>query len=325
MGDIFALAGQNLLSPIVLCFALGLFAALARSDLSVPEAAAKAISLYLLFAIGFKGGVSVASHGIDLTLGSALIAGVILSALIPVIAFALLRALSGMSTLDAAAVAGHYGSISIVTFVAATSMLDGKGYPAEGYMVAVAAAMEAPAILSALWLASRGAGRGRIDRHLIREIALNGSIVLLVGAFFIGWVTGPKGLEDISSFIVAPFKGVLCLFLLDMGLVAGRGLRSGRGVLDRGAIAFAIAMPVIGAMFGLGAGALLGLSTGGVALFATLCASASYIAVPAAMRVALPEANPSIYLTLSLGVTFPFNLTLGIPLYAALAAMITGA
>jgi len=191
-------------------------------------------------------------------------------------------------------------------------------------MVAVAAAMEAPAILSALWLVSRGGDGRRMDNDLIREILVNGSIVLLVGAFVIGWITGPAGLAQIDSFIVAPFQGVLCLFLLDMGLVAGRGLRQGTGVLRAPVLVFGLIMPVLGAACGLVAGLLLGLSTGGVMLMMALSASASYIAVPAAMRVALPEANPSIYLTLSLGVTFPFNLTLGLPLYLAVASALAG-
>jgi hypothetical protein len=324
MTEILSLAADNLLSPIVLSFALGLGAALAKSDLSIPEAAAKALSIYLLFAIGFKGGVSVADHGVDLTLGLSLVAGVLLSALLPLIAFALLRAISRMDSLNAAAVAGHYGSISIVTFVAASSILESRGIGSEGYMVAVAAAMEAPAILAALWLVSRGEGGGRMDPGLYREIMLNGSIVLLLGAFAIGWITGPEGLAQIDSFIVAPFKGVLCLFLLDMGLVAGRGMKKGRDALGTGSLVFGIAMPLIGGAAGLLAALALGLSTGGTVLLMTLSASASYIAVPAAMRVALPEANPSIYLTLSLGVTFPFNLTLGIPIYLAAAQALTG-
>ncbi|MFK7878665.1 sodium-dependent bicarbonate transport family permease [Roseobacter sp.] len=324
MEQIITLASNNLLSPIILSFALGVAASLARSDLSVPEAAAKALSIYLLFAIGFKGGVSVSSHGIDARLGLTLLAGIILSALLPLIAFGLLQVMTKLSRLDAAAVAAHYGSISIVTFVAATSVLESSGIASEGYMVAVAAAMEAPAILSALWLISRGGEGRRMDSDLWREIMLNGSIVLLVGSFFIGWATGEEGLKEISSFIVAPFKGVLCLFLLDMGLVAGRGLRGGSGVLRPGVLAFGVLMPIIGSLFGLGTSLLLGLSAGGVALMMVLSASASYIAVPAAMRVALPEANPSIYLTLSLGVTFPFNLTLGIPLYIAIATALTG-
>ncbi|MEM8592603.1 MAG: sodium-dependent bicarbonate transport family permease [Pseudomonadota bacterium] len=320
----FELAAANLLSPIILSFALGLFAALARSDLSIPEAVAKGMSIYLLFAIGFKGGVAVAENGIDGQLLGTLAAGFVLSAAIPFVAFALIRLITRLDTLNAAAVAGHYGSISIVTFVAATSVLESAGLPSEGYMVATAAIMEAPAILSALWLASRASGESRMDAGLIREILLNGSIVLLAGSFFIGLATGTEGLELIAPFVVAPFQGVLCLFLLDMGLIAGRGLRETKGALGLGTVAFGILMPPLGASLGLAAAILIGLSTGGTMLLMTLSASASYIAVPAAMRVALPEAKPAIYLTLSLGITFPFNLILGIPLYLAVATAFTG-
>lgn len=322
--ELFSLAAQNLSTPMILCFALGLVAALARSDLTVPEAMAKAMSLYLLFAIGFKGGVSVAGHGFDAQLGLSILMGVILSFVLPFVAYGLLRNMTGLSAVDAAAVSAHYGSISIVTFVTATTVLAGRGISAEGYMVAVAAAMEAPAIVSALWLVARSGSGPRMDARLWHEILLNGSIVLLVGSFVIGMITGENGMARIESFIVSPFQGVLCLFLLDMGLVAGRGLRGSRGVLGLGALAFGIVMPMAGAALGLGAGLALGLSAGGVALMMTLSASASYIAVPAAMRVALPEANPAIYLTLSLGVTFPFNLIVGIPAYVAIALAAVG-
>ncbi|KAF0280108.1 sodium-dependent bicarbonate transport family permease [Spiribacter aquaticus] len=320
-----ALAADNLTSPIILFFVLGVAAAFARSDLSIPEAIAKGLSIYLLFAIGFKGGASVANHGVDATLVLSLVAGIILSFVLPLVAFGLLRVMSRLSVTDAAAVAGHYGSISIVTFVAATSVAESAGLSPEGYMVAVAAVMEAPAILSALWIIARsGQQSGEMEQGLVREILLNGSIVLLVGSFLIGGITGDEGMAMIAPFIEEPFQGVLCLFLLDMGLVAGRGLREAKSVLTAGLFAFGVVMPLIGSVFGLAAGLALGLSTGGVLLFMTLAASASYIAVPAAMRVALPEANPSIYLTLSLGVTFPFNLTLGIPIYLALSQTLTG-
>jgi len=325
MDGFLALAGSNLLSPIVLSFALGLAAALARSDLSVPEAMAKAMSLYLLFAIGFKGGVAVTAHGPELSLLQAVAAGVVLSLLLPLLAYMLLRVITRLGVVDSAAVAGHYGSISIVTFVAASSVLTARGQAAEGYMVAVAAAMEAPAILTALWLASRGAGGTiRADARLWREILLNGSIVLLLGAFAIGLLTGEPGMAEVEGFLLTPFKGVLCLFLLDMGLVAGRGLRNSRGLLTLPLFAFGMLMPLLASLCGLAAGMAVGLSTGGLVLMMVLAASASYIAVPAAMRVALPEANPAIYLTLSLGVTFPFNLILGIPLYMAVAGRLSG-
>ena len=318
------LAISNLTSPLVLCFVLGVFAALARSDLYIPEAVAKGISIYLLFAIGFKGGVSVAEYGLTGTLLATIGAGVFLSFLLPLVAFGLLKVLTRLDTVNAAAVAGHYGSISIVTFVAGTSILEDAGLIYDGYMVAVAAAMEAPAILSALWLIGRGQG-GRMDARLWREILLNGSIVLLIGSFLIGFVTGTDGLKEIESFIVSPFKGVLCLFLLDMGIVAGRGIRDGRKMITPGLLGFGVIMPLVGAAIAIPFAALLGLSAGTAMLFMVLAASASYIAVPAAMRVAVPEADPGVYLTLSLGITFPFNLTIGLPLYLSLAQWIAGA
>ncbi len=318
------LAGQNLLTPMILSFALGGLAALVRSDLSVPEAAAKTMALYLLFAIGFKGGVAVSKSGIDGQVLAALAAGIALSFVLPVVAFGLLRVMSRLSAVEAAAVAAHYGSISIVTFATASGILALRGIEAEGYMVAVSAAMESPAIITALWLASRSGQGRRAEPGLWREILLNGSIVLLVGAFAIGMITGPDGMAKVEAFVVAPWQGVLCLFLLDMGLVAGRGLRGARGIIGAGLVAFGVVMPMIGAAAGLGAALVLGLSLGGTVLMMVLAASASYIAVPAAMRVALPEANPSVALTLSLGITFPFNLVFGIPAYIAVAEAIVG-
>jgi hypothetical protein len=321
MGSIFDLAATNLLSPMILFFVLGLSASLARSDLSIPEAIAKGMSLYLMMAIGFKGGAGVAAHGIEAKLIAAIVAGLVLSAAIPLIAFALLQVTTKLSRVDSAAIAAHYGSISIVTFLAATQVLNTADIPYESFLVAVAAAMETPAIIVALWLARNGSTDARLDGTMLREVMLNGSIVMLVGAFLIGWATGAKGLEAISSFIVDPFKGVLCLFLLDMGVVAGRGLREGRKSLTPPVVLFGLYMPLIGAVLGLLAARLVGLSQGGTALLITLAASSSYIAVPAALRLALPEAKPSIYVPLSLGVTFPFNLTIGIPLYLALASL----
>jgi len=319
MDSALALASANLLSPMVLFFVLGLLASLARSDLSIPEAIAKGMSLYLMLAIGFKGGASVAQNGVDATLLWSLLAGVVLSAAIPLIAFGALTLTTSLPRVDAAAIAAHYGSISIVTFLAAVQALQTAGIAHEGYMVAVAAAMETPAIIVALWLARKGGGG--MDSGTLREVLLNGSIVVLLGSFAIGWITGADGLKSIAPFIVDPFKGVLCLFLLDMGLIAGRGLRDARSSLTLPLVGFGIYMPLIGAVLGLVAAHLIGLSLGGTALLITLCASASYIAVPAALRLALPEARPAIYLPLSLGVTFPFNLTLGIPLYLILASL----
>jgi len=324
--SLFDLASQNLLSPMVLFFVLGLLAALARSDLSVPEAVAKLLALYLLMSIGFRGGTEVSHHGLTATLGASIAAGVALSFLTPVAAFGVLRLVSRLGTVDAAAVAAHYGSISAVTLVAVTGVLTQMGVPFEGYLVAVAAAMETPAILSALLLARRGNGgaAGARTSDLVREIGLNGSVVMLLGAFVIGAITGTRGMTMLKPFLVDPFAGFLCLFLLDMGLVAGRGLKPGLKHLSPALAGFAVVMPLIGASVAALLAMAIGLSPGGTAVFMTLAASASYIAVPAALRLALPEANPAISLTLSLGVTFPFNLVLGIPIYIATATWLTG-
>ena len=320
MASMFDLAAANLLSPMVLFFVLGLLAALARSDLTIPEAVAKGLALYLMLAIGFKGGASMAGHGLNSTLVLGILAGVLLSATLPLIAFSLITATTNLPRADRSAIAAHYGSISIVTFLAAVQALNTAKIEFEGYMVAIAAAMEVPAILVGLWLAkSNSAG---LDRSTLREVSLNGSIVVLTGSFVIGWITGAEGLKSIAPFIVDPFKGILCLFLLDMGVIAGRGMRQGRKSLTAPVIAFGIYMPLIGGTIGAVIGAAVGLSMGGTALLATLSASASYIAVPAALRLALPEARPSIYLPLSLGVSFPFNLALGIPLYISLSSLL---
>ncbi|MCT4579518.1 sodium-dependent bicarbonate transport family permease [Donghicola sp.] len=312
----------NLMVPTIMFFALGLLAAVVRSDLSIPEGAAKFMSLYLLLAIGFKGGHSLAQHGLRADLFLAIGAGLILSFLIPFIAFMLLRVMTRLDAMNAAAVAGHYGSISIVTFVAASSLLDLTGIAADGYMVAVAAAMEVPAILSALWIAARfGRSQGDTKCVPMRELFANGSIVLLTGAFVIGAVTQDKGMQMIAPFVVTPFTGILCLFLLDMGLSAGRSLLKNKHMLSTGLFAFGLVMPVVGAALAWGLGSVIGLQTGSLFLLMVLAASASYIAVPAAMKIALPQAEAGVYLTLSLGVTFPFNITLGLPLYLWLAGL----
>lgn len=322
------LALSTILSPMVLFFILGLMAALMRSQMSVPQAFAKGLAIYLMMAIGLKGGVEMSKATLTPDVLGIFGVAIILSFLLPFLAYMCLRVASGLSRVDAAATAGHYGSISIVTFVAATEALKMSGIVADGYMVAVAAVMETPAIISALYLANRGMAKGGeiagAERgELMREVFLNASVVVLVGGLLIGWLTGESGMEKVSPFFVDPFQGVLCLFLLDMGLSAGRGLRQGWRDLDFGSISFGIYMPLISAtitgLICLG----LNVSTGNAALLITLAASASYIAVPAAMRLALPKAEPSIYLTLSLGVTFPFNLTIGIPLYILIAQFVT--
>lgn len=314
MDSAFATLADNLIVPTILFFVLGLVASFLRSDLSVPGGAAKFMSLYLLLAIGFKGGVQLAENGIGPEMLSVIGAGVLLSFALPFLAFGLLRVMTQLDHENAAAIAGHYGSISIVTFVTATSILSLSGIPYPGYMVAVAAAMEVPAIISALWLASRGPDKVETSK-VWRDIFANGSILLLIGAFVIGFATGADGAATIDPFIGQMFMGVLCLFLLDMGLRAGQSLISHRQMLSAQIFAFGLLMPLTSAALAYALGMGLGMSGAGLFLFLVLAASASYIAVPAAMQIALPRAQAGIYLTLALGVTFPFNLTVGIPLY----------
>ena len=319
------LAVTNLLSPVVLFFALGVAAALARSDLSVPEAVAKGIALYLMMAIGLKGGVEVARQGLTSTLILTVLAGAVLSFAIPFLAYAILRFVSRLSAVDAAAVAAHYGSISPVTLAVAIEVLGRAGLNFEGYMIAVAAVMETPAILAALLIARRSRPDDGLSRgELLHEVAFNGSVVVLVGSFFVGWIAGPAGMKPIAPLFTDLFRGMLCLFLLDMGLVAGRGFARAKKALSAPVILFGFVMPLISAAIAAPIAAMLGLSPGGAMLFITLAASASYIAVPAAMRLALPEADAAIYLTLSLGVTFPFNLIIGLPLYLSVAQKLAG-
>lgn len=327
MPDFLNLAVSNLTSPMVLFFCLGLAAAFARSDLVIPEAVAKTLAIYLMMAIGFKGGVEVSRSGLAGNIVALVATGALLATLLPVAGYGLLRATSRLSVANAAAVAAHYGSISVVTFVAASQVLKAAALGFDGALIAVAAVMEMPAIVVALLLARRfspPAERPASGVSFWREAVLNSSIVMLLGSFVIGWVSGEPGLATLAPLIVEPFSGILSLFLLDMGLIAGRGLARSWRELKVPVVLFGLYMPLVSAAAGSAAAMMLGLDVGSTALLITLAASASYIAVPAAMRLALPEAQPSIYLTLSLGITFPFNLTVGIPLYIAIAGRIAG-
>jgi uncharacterized protein len=317
-------------SPVILFFVLGIIAAAARSDLSIPEPIAKAMSIYLMIAIGLKGGVAVAKSGIGIEMASAMAAGAVLSFAIPFYATAVLRSFGRLDSVNAGAVAAHYGSVSVVTFVTAGEILAAQALPVAGYMVAVLAVMETPAILSGLLLARRGMasmhpadGIGHQKGELFREVMLNASVVLLIGSFFIGIIAGPAGFADVQPVFDTGFKGVLCLFLLDMGLIAARRLRESRSITWRLAL-LAIAFPVVNGVLGTLTGVLLGLDAGSVAALGVLCASASYIAVPAAMRMALPQADPGIYLAMSLSISFPFNILFGISMISWLARALTG-
>ncbi len=313
-----------LLSPVILFFVLGASAAFARSDLSIPEAIAKGLSLYLMAAIGLKGGVQVAEAGFTADMAAAAAAGLVLSCLIPLPAYLALRRFGRLNAVNAAAVAAHYGSVSVVTFVTGVEVLDSGGLPPAGYMVAVLALMETPAIIVGLMLARRGATGVEAQPRgaLLHETLLNGSVVLLTGSFVIGLIAGKDGYAPIAPVFDTAFRGILCLFLLDMGLVAARRLRDARALTWRTAI-LAVVFPVVNGTVGVLVGVWAGLDTGSAAALGILAASASYIAVPAAMRLALPQADPGLYLSMSLAVTFPFNITLGIPLYTALATALS--
>lgn len=335
------LVTQNILSPAILFFALGITAGFVKSDLEVPESISRYLSLYLMMAIGFKGGVAIANtHEFTLEVFGAIAAGLVIGFLQPFLAYGLLRLSSKLDRVTAAAVAAHYGSISMVTFAMAAAFLGANDIVYAGYIVAILALMEAPAIVSGLYIAHRGAGKtehgpqaevGSVEvtspsphtRQLSREILTNGAILLLTGAFFIGWITGQPGMNKVAGFLETPFQGILCLFLLDMGLLVARNLHHLRSFTWSLAL-FGIYMPLIGATIGLSASWVIGLDLGTGTLFTVLCASASYIAVPAAMRLALPQAKAAIYLPMSLAITFPFNVTLGIPLYFAAAEKLLG-
>ena len=319
---------ETLTSPVVLFFVLGFLAAAIRSDLAIPDAIAKGFSIYLMVAIGLKGGVEIAQTGLTSTVLAAAAAGIGLSFLVPFAVFAVLRVVK-LDAINAGSIAAHYGSVSVVTFVTAVELLRGAGLDSSGYMVGVMALMETPAIITGLLLArhfsKKAAAGGAIaptssssSGNLAHEVLTNASVILLLGAFVIGWVVGADGYEPVKPLFTTGFTGVLCLFLLDMGLVAARRLFETRA-LTVSLVAVAIAFPVINGTIGVVLGTVLGLGMANAAILGVLGASASYIAVPAAMRLSLPEANPGISLSMSLGVTFPFNITVGIPLFAAIA------
>lgn len=307
---------NNLLSPPILFFLLGLIAALVRSDLEIPAAVAKSFSLFLLAAIGFKGGISLSQSGLGGEVVATLLAAMAAAVIVPLWTFFALRPRLG--AIDAAAVAATYGSVSAVTFITATSFLSQRGIPFSGHMVAAMALMESPAIVIGVLLArrfgSKPGAQGINWSHLGRDAFLNGSVFLLLGSMLIGYICGPERGIGLKPFVDTLFPGLLTFFLLDMGIVAARRLGDLRKV-GAAALGFALIAPPINAAIGLVLAALLGLSQGDALLFVVLSSSASYIAVPAALRIALPEANPSLYVTLSLAVTFPFNILLGLPLY----------
>jgi len=320
--DFFLALSANLLTPAVLFFALGIIAALLKSDLKFPEALYVTLTIYLLTALGFKGGVAISEAGIAKVILPAL-AAMLLGAIIPLWTYPLLRFGGKLRPVDAAAIAAHYGSVSAVTFITATNYLKSISEPYESYATAFLAVMESPAIIVGVLLGKMTLEKqspvfnGSL-RSLLREAVFGRSVFLLVGGLFIGMACGKAGMEKVEPFFVTPFQGVLALFLLEMGLVAGQRLGDLKKV-GPFLVAFGIVMPLVHGCIGVLLGKYCGLSLGGTTLMAVLAASASYIAAPAAMRLSLPDASPALYLTPSLAITFPFNITIGIPVYYALA------
>ncbi|WP_031458208.1 sodium-dependent bicarbonate transport family permease [Chloroflexus sp. MS-G] len=313
----------NLLSPMVLAFALGITATLLHSDLKLPDELYTTLSIYLLLAIGLKGGIALAETSLAVFWAPA-VATLLLGIIIPVIAYGVARKIGKLNVADAAALAAHYGSVSAVTFAAAQTFLDTVGVRYEGFMPALVAILEVPAIVVALLIAQvAGAPQGGDWRKALRELLTSKSILLLVGGMIIGWLAGPRGGKEVAPVFVDLFKGALTFFLLELGMVAARRFRDlpSAGLFLLG---FGIIMPIFNGLLGIWFGSISGLSLGGSTILGVLAASASYIAAPAAVRIALPQANPGFYLTAALGITFPFNLAIGLPLYYTIASWIVG-
>ena len=334
---------QNLIDPAILFFIFGVLAGTVKSNLEIPPAISRFLSLYLLMALGLKGGFALSQSGLTASVGISLAAAVALAIVIPLIGYAVLRRF--VSSFDAAAVAATYGSVSAVTFVTAVQTLENQGVPYGGHMAAAMALMESPAIILAVVLANSlrqkqasgvalqagggaalggpAAPHGASVGKILHESFTDGAQLLLLGAMVIGLITGEAGKEAMAPFSVDLFKGMLAFFLLDMGLMAARNLPQVKGqspVL----IAYAVIGPLVHAGLALGLAMLLKLSPGDGALLMVLAASASYIAVPAVLRTALPEAKPALYFGLSLGLTFPLNIVLGIPVYLTVAQALLG-
>lgn len=330
-GSTLGLALVNLTSPPLLAFVLGLVAAGLRSDIRLPEAVYQATSMYLLLAIDIKGGVALRDTEAADVVGPIAVS-VALGVVIPIAAFWLLRWWTRLSRIDRGAMAAHYGSTSLVTFTAALVFLEGAGIAFEGYVTTLLTVLEIPGIIVGLMLALGGSTAvrsGDPDRaerphwgETLREVILGRSVLLLLGGLLLGWATGPVGYARIEPFFGDIFTGVLTVFLLEMGLVAGQQWRA-LAKAGPGLVAFALVFPVLAGTVGVAAGLVAGMGVGGAMALGTLCASASYIAAPAATRLALPNANPGVTLLSSLGMTFPFNLIVGIPLYLAIAQFLS--
>jgi hypothetical protein len=310
----------NITSIPVLAFVLGLLAVAVKSDLRLPEALYQGLSIYLLLGIGIKGGVALSEANVS-EVALPILGTLALGVTIPVLAFWVVGKLTKLDAINRGALAAHYGSTSLVTFSAALIFLDSQAVQYEGFVTTLLAILEIPGIVVGLLLASRGLGRGLNWGESLREILTSKSIVLLAGGLVLGFITGAAGYQKVEPFFGGLFTGVLALFLLEMGIVAGRRLPDVKkaGV---GLVVFSLGFPLLAGTLGVFVGEVTGLSLGGSVVLGILAASASYIAAPAAVRLALPEASPGVYLTASLGITFPFNLIFGIPIMFALGNLL---
>lgn len=315
------LVASNLLSPMVLAFALGFIAVLVKSDLKLPEGLYVSLSIYLLFAIGLKGGVALSRSNLQ-ELSGPFLATLVLGIVTPLLAYFIARKFGKLDRADASAMAAHYGSVSAVTFIAATSFAQSQGLAYEGFMPALVAVLEIPAILVALSMALKDGSKGGL-KLVLRELVTGRAVILLVGGVAIGLLAGTERMVQVEPLFGDLFKGALTIFLLEMGLVAGAraGDLKGRALFLLG---YGILVPLINGLLGVWAGSLVGMTAGGAGILGAMAASASYIAAPAAVRIVLPQANPGLYLTGSLTVTFPFNLMVGVPLYLEIAHRLIG-
>lgn len=322
---------QSLLDPAILFFVFGILAGTVRSNLEIPPQISRFLSLYLLMALGLKGGFALAKSGLTTEVAVSLSCALLLAMVVPAMGYLVLRRF--LNGFDAAAIAATYGSVSAVTFITAVQYLDNHGVVYGGHMAAAMALMESPAILMAVVLSnvvrqrqakgSPQAAPSASFGHILHESFTDGAQLLLLGAMAVGLLTGEAGQKAMAPFSVDLFKGMLAFFLLDMGLMAARNMGELKGK-SPWLLAYAIVGPLVHASLALALAWTLGISAGDGALLMVLAASASYIAVPAVLRQAIPEASPSLYFGMSLGLTFPFNILIGIPLYATAAARVLG-
>lgn len=315
-----SIAVQNLTSVSVLVFVLGFIAARFKSDLRLPDPVYQVISVYLLFGIGLKGGVAL-HH--ELPGWLPIVLTIALGMLIPALVFQTLRLMPALNRIDRGSIAAHYGSTSLVTFSAALVFLDTANIRYEGYATTLLTIMEIPGILVGILLAARGSGRHIAWGESLREVLLGKTVVLLAGGLVIGAISGDAGYAKVQPFFVDLLPGILALFLMHLGCIAGSQLPELRAAGPR-LFGLALLFPVVGGTLGVLGASAVGMSVGGATVLGVLCASASYIAAPAAVGIALPDANRALPITMSIGVTFPFNLVFGIPLLHALAEVMAG-